>query len=374
MLTDQRYKFQEELEYRILRGLSSEWEKSLWVLDQRYQEHMRIPVFRLRDMERRLGCWWPKYREIGLSRKFVLNYPWGAVCDVLRHEMAHQFADEVLGARNEPKHGPLFKKACYLLRANPESSSHYLSLYDQNTFHTLSDEDKIMLRIQKLLALAESQNEHEAEAAMMKAHELIVRYNVDMQRYKKKRDYISLFLGKPALRHFKEFRHLAHLLTDFYFVQGIWASAYVLEKGKMGRVFEVSGTRKNVEIAHYVYDFMNNHIDLQWLAYGKKNKLNRYRKSDFAVGVICGFRKKLELQRLQMKANAASRALITTKDPMLDDYMSYRYPHTTRSYHRSSYEDENVLNAGKKIGRNMVISKGIRDSEGNSGRFIEHLK
>ena len=114
-----------------------------------------------------------------------------------------------------------------------------------------------MLRIKKLMALAQSQNQHEAEAAMAKAHQLIGKYNVDLLTHEENRDFVSVFVGKPALRHFREEYALARLLTDFYFVFGIWMPAYVVDKGKMGSVLEISGTVQNTKIAHYVYDFVN---------------------------------------------------------------------------------------------------------------------
>ncbi len=113
-----------------------------------------------------------------------------------------------------------------------------------------------MTRIKKLLALAESSNAHEAEAAMMKAHELIAKYNIDLINTNERREFMSIFLGKPALRHWREDYHLAGLIQDFYFVQGIWVPAYVVDKEKMGRVLELSGTARNLKIAEYVLEFV----------------------------------------------------------------------------------------------------------------------
>jgi hypothetical protein len=42
----------------------------------------------------------------------------------------------------------------------------------------LNDHDRVVVRIHKLMALAESSNPNEARAAMLKAHELITRHNV----------------------------------------------------------------------------------------------------------------------------------------------------------------------------------------------------
>jgi len=252
---------QEELERCILHGLACQWEWALWVLDSSHKELMRKPLFSLGNMKNKLGEWSREKREICLSRNLVLNHPWDAVVEVLLHEMAHQFADEVLGASDEPPHGPTFQRACHLLRANPKASDKYEPLDERILRESSKSEDRIMQRVKKLMALAQSQNQHEAEAAMAKAHLLIGKYNVDLLAHEENRNFVSVFVGKPALRHFREEYALSRLLTDFYFVHGIWMPAYVMDKGKMGSVLEISGTIQNIKIAHYVYDFVRQSIN-----------------------------------------------------------------------------------------------------------------
>ena len=109
-----------------------------------------------------------------LSRNVVLNHSWDAVREILLHEMAHQFAEQVLGASNEPPHGPKFKRGCYLLRANPSASGNYRPLDELIFDDSTGPEDKIMVRVKKLMALARSKNQHGAEAAMAKAHDYFV--------------------------------------------------------------------------------------------------------------------------------------------------------------------------------------------------------
>jgi hypothetical protein len=91
---------------------------------------------------------------------------------------------------------------------------------------------------------------------MTKAHELIARHNIELNRHEDRRQFISIFIGSPALRHPREDYHLANLLQDYYFISGIWVSAYVIKKAKMGRVLEISGTMQNLKIAEYVHDFI----------------------------------------------------------------------------------------------------------------------
>ena len=97
---------QEAWERSLLHGLACEWENSLWVLSPAHRKMMRPPLFSLVDREDQWGSWSGKKREISLSRKLVLNHPWDAVCEVLLHEMAHQFTEEVFAAHHEPPHGP----------------------------------------------------------------------------------------------------------------------------------------------------------------------------------------------------------------------------------------------------------------------------
>jgi hypothetical protein len=359
---------QEELERRILHGLSCEWDGARGELSPSHQEKFHKPFFSLRDMKRKWGYWSSKKREICLSRNLVFEHCWASVREVLLHELAHQFAEEVLGADDEPPHGPAFERACDLLRANPRASGNCRALDERIPHGSVNPEDKLLIRVKKLMALARSKNQHEAEAAMAKAHELIKKYNVDLLAKDENRDFVSFFLGQPALRHFREDYALSNLLQDFYFVYGIWVPAYVLDKGKMGRVLEISGTIQNLKIACYVHDFVQRFIDFQWNNYKKDKRLNRYRKTDFAVGIIEGFRSKLELQ--VPNKTKKTLALIELEDPLLEKYVSYKYPRTGKMKLEALRSDKAVLNDGIDIGKELVIYRGIEEKAKYKGLLI----
>jgi hypothetical protein len=361
---------QEELERRILHGLACEWERAIWILDPRRRKKMRPPLFSLRDLDGRWGIWSGERREISLSRKFVLDYSWASVREVLLHEMAHQMAEEVLGCGGETPHGPVFQEACHLLRANPKASDSYLPLDDRIDQESPDGEDRILVRVKKLLALAESPNRHEAQAAMAKAHELMSRHNLDLFRTDKKKEFISLLVGKPALRHCVEDYALANLLQDFYFIRGIWVPCYVPEKEKMGRVLEISGTIPNVKIAAYVHDYVRQFIERKWKEYNPSGTLNRYRHGDFAQGIMEGFRSRLESKEEGWRKDEETFALIKKGDPLLKEYLAYRYPHTAVIKTGGGSRDPRVRRDGKKIGKNLVISKGVMEGSGNQGRLL----
>ena len=359
-----------ELERRILHGMACEWQAALLNLEPTKRQRMRRPLFAIKDMQTRWGNWSQEKREISLSRQLVLNYPWDSIRDVLLHETAHQIAQQLFGASMQRAHGPAFKQACEVLRIHPAASAAYQPLQDRFLQDHSSNYDKRMLRIKKLLALAESKNRFEADAAMTKAHELIARHNIELSRQEDRRQFISIFIGPPALRHPREDYHLANLLQDYYFISGIWVSAYVIKKAKMGRVLEISGTVQNLKIAEYVHDFIVQFIDAQWRKYNHKKRLNRFRKTDFAVGIIEGFRDKLESSVVKKKTKKDIFALIQKGDPQLAKYFKFKYPHTASVKKTEHHQDARIIRDGKKVGKTLVIARGICEKKIGSVRLI----
>jgi len=364
---------QSSFDRQILRGLSAEWENALWLLPESLRRSIRRPLFAIRDMPTRLGCWSRNKREITLSRELISGHRWDDVKEVLLHEMAHQVAHEGFQATSEPDHGDRFQHACRLLRANPAASGTYRPLHARlQQGEELKDRDRIVVRIHKLMALAESSNPNEAQAAMLKAHELISRHNVDLIAQGRDQDYHSIFLGVPRLRHFREAYHLAHLLQDFYFVQGMWIQAWVLSKGKMGRVLEISGSRKNVRIADYIHAAICRYIDDAWAGYRGGNDLNRYRKTDFAVGIIQGFKTTLQQASATGWQGVDTHLPARIEDPALTRYLAQRYPHVRAFSRRGPGHDARVLADGTESGRKLVIAKGITRRDGFKDKFLDY--
>jgi hypothetical protein len=370
---DNASRLQSSFDRRIIRGLLAEWENAIWLLPESLRQLIKKPLFTVRDMQSRLGYWSPCKHEISLSREIVSGGRWDDVKAVLLHEMAHQVAHEGLRAASEPDHGPSFRKACGLLRADPTASGSYRPLHARlREGEKLADRDRIVVRIRKLMALAESSNPNEAHAAMRKAYELIARHNVDLIDRGVDQDYHSIFLGAPRLRHFREAYHLSHLLQNYYFVQGMWIQAWVQEKGKMGRVLEISGTRKNIMIAEYIHDTIRRYIDTAWKDYRQGKRLNRYRKTDFAIGIIDGFSTTLQQVAAASIRNDGTHLPVHVLDHALTRYLAQRYPYVRSFSRKGPGYDARVLADGTEKGKNLVIAKGITRSDGFKDQLLEY--
>jgi len=278
--------------------------------------------------------------------------------------MAHQYADVVLKQKNEPSHGKSFQKACKILRVPGKASFDLIN--DKTDFLNSSS---CVSKIKKLFSLSTSSNANEAELAMKKAHELMEKYNFD-RGDSETEGYFSVFLGKPALRHFKEAYYLAGLLSRFYFVYPVWAPCFVKEKGKTGKILEISGRISNVQIASYVYDYVNSYIDKTWVEFNSKNMLGRYKKSDFAAGIINGFSSKLEHKTSYCNYNSFSNLPVAIEsDPYLKEYLDWYYPKLSSKTKKSTVSKD-IYEKGIKKGRELTISKGISENNSEEKKFL----
>ena len=144
----------------------------------------------------------------------------------------------------------------------------------------------------------------------------------------------------------------------------------MVEKGKRGNVLEMTGTIQNVKISVYVHDFVKRYVDSQWAKYNENKGLNRYRKSDFAVGIIEGFRSKMESQQSKKKAGKKFE-LVKIKDPLLKKHVSFKYPRTINVKQNALRRDRHVLDEGMRLGKKLVISKGIEEKTKGKRLLIE---
>lgn len=353
---DQAERHGAERERLLLHGLACQWEVAAAVLPRRYRLLLTRPFFALHDGRRLWGYWSRDRRQISLNRDLLLNHPWDAVCEVLVHELAHQLADCL--APLDPPHGPAFLKACALLGANPRASG-TLALLDQRVRRSCDGtEDRIVLRIRKLLALAQSPNGFEAEAAMAKAHHLMATYHVDRLRSAPSDTCESIFVGRPCLRVKREDYALAGLICDFYFVQGIWVPAFVSDKGRMGKVLEVSGRPANLQLAAHAHDFVSRYIERQWVQFAAVNRHGGGCRTDFAVGIIEGFAAKMQ-EKAAAALHPSDLALTRVKDAAVSDHVRRRHPRLRLIRSGRRHWNHEAMAAGQAAGRRLVIHQPV---------------
>jgi hypothetical protein len=340
-----------ELERKLLERLVSEWEAINYVY---FKRSLRRPILKLSDTRTRLGQWNGQLRSLEISRTLVLERSWGEVIEVLKHEVAHQYVDECMSV-SELAHGPVFRGLCDRLGIDGRASGAPIA--------PLAAEDdpasRIVERIHKLLALAESSNRHEAEAAATTARRLMLKFNIEVDRSTategKSQHYGYRHLGRPSGRILDHDRRLALILTKYFFVEGIWIPVYRPLEGKRGSVFEICGLEPNLLMAEHVHAFLTATAERLWLEYrkGSKRRSNRDRQA-YLSGVMRGFEEKLLAQSAQFK----EQGLVWVPAAALDEYFRRRYPRV-HTIQRGGGRRNEAFADGSRAGRQIVLSQPV---------------
>ena len=346
-----------ELERALVRELLGEWRR----LNASYfRNALRAPVLALTESRHFLGRWSHDERTLELSRPFVLSHPWGRVVEVLKHEMAHQYVHEILRELGETAHGNAFRGVCERLGIDHAASG----VPPRSPTSDGDDEERMVARIAKLLALAESPNQHEAEAAMAAAQRLMLKYNLEQRAVAQR--YGFRHLGKPSGRVGEAERLLAGLLGKYFFVEVIWVPVYRPLEAKRGSVLEICGTDPNLAMAEYVHAYLSHSSEELWRAHKRAARVssNRDRRT-YLAGVMAGFAEKLARQSTEQR----SEGLVWISDGDLSDFYRKRHPHI-RNVRYGGQRRTEAFSHGREAGKKLVLRKPIAGATGSRGRLL----
>lgn len=298
---------------------------------------LRPAVLRLDDSHTRLGCWHRSQRSITLSRQ-LLQRPWPIVLEVLKHEMAHQYAHEVLRATEESAHGPAFRKVCAERGIDARAAG-----------EPDAPDDKVLSRVRKLLALAESAEVHEAETAARMAHRLMLTHHLteaDLDA----RPFAIRHIGRASTRFMAHEKLLAGLLGKHFFVHCIYVLA-VLPDGRRGRMLEICGRDRDVSVAAYVHDWLLATAERLYRDHRARGGGQRGR---FLSGVVLGFADQLE----QETRACEETGLVHVADAALSGFVRARHPHLGRG-RAVALQADAAFAAGRRAGRRVRLQSAV---------------
>lgn len=341
-----------------------------------YRISMRVPLITVVDFSRTLGQWDKAARTLSIATRLILNNPWDLVLEVFKHEMAHQYVDEVLGVYDQ--HGPYFKKACSILGV--DSWAQKAEVHEKEALSELKNPDleqkdlRVMRKIQALLALSKSSNEHEALLAMQRVQDLYEKYQIENLIDIQKESFGRVIIDHKKLRLPSYHRALASLLTSYFSVKVIFSTLYDKERLKSFKVLEILGKAKDVKLAEYVYWFLYNTLKILWDSYQKREGIHGLSaKHSFYSGILDGFEKKLERtqkRKSKFSRSAEEKDLMLRKEKEVEEYMHYKFPRlrTVRSY--TERRNAKIFQDGREQGKELTIHEGL-SSQGKTLKYIE---
>jgi hypothetical protein len=366
-----------DLQRLWLQQLQLEYDDICWS----YGLQLRAPVFEICATKHQLGSWQPTTRTLRLSSHLIVNHSWSITLQVLKHEMAHQLCSELFADSNGV-HGEAFQKACEILGVIREFRCAG-TLLPKAVAEIASGSQvtergrKCIAKVEKLLALAGSSNEHEASLAMRKANDLIQKYNINSLANGQSQSYGSYIIDRKKKRIATYQRHICRILQEFFYVRVVMSSLYDPLRNEIYKTIELLGTQENVVIAEYCYSFLDNQLNSLWSQNRKRfSGSTKTEKNSYFLGLLRGVYDTLQAQQNTnipgYEAPAQAGDLISIDDKKLDEFVSMKFPRLKKrkASGRGVKVYRNTFNEGQETGKSIVLSKGISGENTQSGKFL----
>ncbi|MCX6116509.1 MAG: DUF2786 domain-containing protein [Proteobacteria bacterium] len=351
-----------------------------WV-QQLYQDHKEISwyhklnlgpvIIQLSDSISRWGEWDSFFKCIKISRKLILEHSWDVVLEILKHEMAHQYVSEKWPDLTEFAHGPRFKEACSRLGVASwasEAAGEIPKVVPNLKNRVVCDEDKRLLsRVEKLLALAQSTNEYEALLAMQRVRELYAKHDIDTIMSKRKRDeFDSLFVTSKKKKMGRTESKILAILSDHFNVRIVQTQLFDARDCTRYRAAEILGRREHVLMAEYVFHFLMQQSHSLWVNHKNKTKCHGSLRSSFQLGILCGFDEKLKKLTIDIQANLVSHANLKSLQKIerneMQDFVAQRYPRLVKKSIGSGRVDSGTFASGRTEGQKINLNKPVSTS------------
>jgi len=307
-----------------------------------------------------LGYYDPKLYQIALNKQLMFEVSNDILKNVLRHELAH-FLVAALFKYTKQDHGVEFRGIFKEYGWNSEFSKSQIDL--SKSVKRDENEKKLLDKIDKLLKLGNSSNEHEAKLATQRANDLMIKHNLVTLN----NDDDSAYVLRVMEYKRRNAKHdaLYEILKEFQVHP-------VFNQGQGGGYLEIIGSQTNIKIAEYVCHFLDRSIDQVWLEAKAENpKLkgsvakNSFIRS-FAKEVSRGL-SKTHSQQVQTH----SKEIITLQNE-LQTKVERVYPRLRSTYSKAK-NDRVASNIGSSKGKKFKISPGLKN-KGTSSKLLGWLK
>ncbi|SFR07108.1 DUF2786 domain-containing protein [Desulfoscipio geothermicus] len=218
---------------------------------------------------------------------------------------------------------------------------------------------KLIEKIQKLLALSESSNRHEAELAMLKAQELLAKNKLSLKEVKEFKTFSSAIkenITKVTFTKAKWKAKLAKLIADNF-------GCYHYFKTRRTNTITFFGREEDITVCNivleYAVDCINSAVKRLRYQYMREGCSTRGLENDYALGFIDGLHEKFEEQK---KRNQEWGLVLVKDKEVVDAYSQIKFKGTvkTNTYYQGYSE---AYEKGYEDGEKFSISDKITERE-----------
>lgn len=322
----------------------------------------------------RLGHFQASSYQIGLNKKLMYLAKDEVLKNIIRHELAHFYTFLLYGKafHTMAAHGKEFQDVCQRFDWGTDVSRAYSNLeQDNKAFETNQDFERIKSKIKKLLALSQSENTHEAEAATLKANEYLIKYNLKglqengpSGKNPLKEDH----LGETVVATVLTAKRMNATLNGLYDVLQFFHVQPVFNRTGEGVKLDVVGSRLNVEVADYVAKFLQAEFEILWKKAQRDLGLKGIKKKNsYLLGVANGLSLKLKAERQTLQSSTQGKDLLVLEG-QLKERVRMAFPRLSRQQSSQAALDSQALQRGRQDGSSIQIRPGV--SQGNKGHLL----
>lgn len=370
-----------ELEQAWLRQLAGEHAQ---ICHERRLD-LKPPMIRLSRSTSRWGFWSGAKREICLATALIVQHPWQMVLQIFKHEMAHQLCEE-LWQLPRAGHGPDFHRACQILGVETPFQRATVDLQQSphqllNTqWHKQSPEEQLHQRIRKLLALAGSDNEHEAALALARASTLLARHRLDATELAARAGeagenaltQLSINTGQQRLPGYRS--AICSLLLAHFAVRVVIASSYNQHHDHRVKTIELLGHRHDVAMAAHCYHFLEERLATLWqkerhryCCPGSSGGAVRIAKNSYYLGLLAGFNQVLLAEKKSKQSMAKPSPHVNNAlmhcETRLDAFVAARFPRLRSTRRHGAKIARAPYLAALQKGKNLHMSPPLDCAE-----------
>jgi hypothetical protein len=206
----------------------------------------------------------------------------------------------------------------------------------------------ILDRIKKLLRLSRSANQHEAALALSRARQLAAKHRIDLSKVDAdESNTVTHKCSKGWQRVPLEGQLAAAIVGRFFRVKIIYNQGWNKE------TIVIVGTRSDVEIALYVFDFLVGHFRRAW---NKRTNRRLRRRDAFIRGMYNGlYFKLLDTEEPQTEGEAA---IVSSFDTYIAEYFGLLTKEEVKTKRRPGADASRF--AGYQAGLSTDIHPAIR--------------
>lgn len=314
---------------------------------------IKVVIFNNKSL---LGYFDPAFYELGFHER-LMHASREQLYQIIRHELAHYITYINVGVTQA--HGVEFRTFC---REQGWGEDVYLASMTLDEVHSPEVESSVLRKVQKLMALATSSNPNEAEQAMIKSQQLLLKHHIDASHLANEDE--ERVILKRILKQKKSSGKLSAIakILETFFVNVIYNRADGFT------YLEILGSEINVDIAEYVAGFLQEELDKVWDQVRRETSLRgEVAKNSFFLGLAKGYCDKIQALEKMYTAETSHALMVIEKQ--LVEAKAMVYPRLS-SVKRSGGHCHDSSALGEKMGRQLTINPALGKAERQAGVFL----